>query len=129
MFGNALKCSLMILIGLALPGCRSVGPQTIPRDQFDYAESMRDASKEQMLLNMVGLRYAEAPMFLKVTSVINQYSLEGAVSAAAPPYQQQAAAAPPVGVAGRYADVLRSSHPLYCMHPSRCPSEFCQPGP
>jgi hypothetical protein len=85
-------------------GCRSVGPKTIPRDQFDYAESMRDAAKEQMLLNMVGLRYAEAPMFLKVTSVINQYSLEGSVSAAAPPYELQAAAAPPVGVRGRYAD-------------------------
>jgi len=95
---------LIIVVGLALVGCRSIGPKTIPRDQFDYAESMRDAAKEQMLLNMVGLRYAEAPMFLKVTSVINQYSLEGSVAAAAPPYELQAAAAPPLGVGGRYAD-------------------------
>jgi len=86
-------------------GCKSsIGPKTVPRDQFDYAEALRDAWKEQMLLNMVGLRYAEAPTFLKVTSVINQYSLEGSVSVAAPPYSLQAAAAPPLGIGGRYSD-------------------------
>jgi len=85
-------------------GCSSMGPKTIPVDQFNYAEALRDSWKEQMLLNMVGLRYAEAPLFLKVTSVINQYSLEGRVSAAAPPYQLQAAAAPPLGISGSYAD-------------------------
>jgi len=96
---------LVSIVLLVAPGCKSsVGPTTVRRDQFDYAEALRDAWKEQMLLNMVGLRYAEAPSFLKVTSVINQYSLEGAVSAAAPPYQLQAAAAPPVGISGRYSD-------------------------
>ena len=34
-----------------------------------------------MLLNMVRLRYADAPVFLEVTSIINQYALEGTVSA------------------------------------------------
>ncbi len=89
---------------LAVVGCVSVGPKTIPRDQFDYAEALRDSWKEQMLLNMVGLRYAEAPLFLKVTSVINQYSIDGKITAAAPPYKEQAAALPPVGVVGGYAD-------------------------
>jgi hypothetical protein len=68
---------------LAVVGCVSVGPKTIPRDQFDYAEALRDSWKEQMLLNMVGLRYAEAPLFLKVTSVINQYSIDGKITASA----------------------------------------------
>ena len=90
---------------LVVVGCKSsIGAKTVSGDQFDYAEALRDAWKEQMLLNMVGLRYAEAPMFLKVTSVINQYSIEGSISAAAPPYELQAAAAPPLGIAGRYSD-------------------------
>ena len=89
---------------LLVAGCSSMGSKTIPVDQFNYAEALRDSWKEQMLLNMVGLRYAEAPLFLKVTSVINQYSLEGRVSVAAPPYKEQAAALPPVGVGGSYAD-------------------------
>jgi hypothetical protein len=96
---------LLLIVLLVTVGCKSsIGAKTVSRDQFNYAEALRDAWKEQMLLNMVGLRYAEAPMFLKVTSVINQYSIEGSVSASAPPYELQAAAAPPLGIAGRYAD-------------------------
>ena len=91
-------------IVLLAVGCSSIGPETIPRDRFDYVEAIRDSGKEQMLLNMVGLRYAEAPLFLRVTSVISQYSIDGRVSAAAPPYELQAAAAPPLGVSGGYSD-------------------------
>jgi len=101
------KCwfGLLAIALLVSVGCKSsIGAKTVTRDQFNYAEALREAWKEQMLLNMVGLRYAEAPTFLKVTSVINQYSLEGAVSASAPPYELQAAAAPPLGISGRYSD-------------------------
>ena len=96
---------LLLIVLLVAVGCKSsIGAKTITGDQFNYAEALRDAWKEQMLLNMVGLRYAEAPMFLKVTSVINQYSIEGSITAAAPPYELQAAAAPPLGIAGRFSD-------------------------
>ena len=88
-----------------LTGCKSsIGPKTVVRDQFDYAEALRDAAKEQMLLNMVGLRYSEAPQFLKVTSVINQYSLEGDVTLLSPPYDSAAAIGSPVGISGRFSD-------------------------
>jgi len=100
-WGRAGSTVAIVLLGV---GCSSIGPQTIPRDRFDYVEAIRDSAKEQMLLNMVGLRYAEAPLFLRVTSVISQYSIDGRVSAAAPPYELQAAAAPPLGVSGGYAD-------------------------
>jgi hypothetical protein len=103
--GKTRWLGLLLIVLLVTVGCKSsIGAKTVTGDQFNYAEALRDAWKEQMLLNMVGLRYAEAPMFLKVTSVINQYSLEGSVSAAAPPYDLQAAAAPPLGIAGRYSD-------------------------
>ena len=105
MIGKTRWLGLLLIVLLVAVGCKSsIGAKTVTGDQFNYAEALRDAWKEQMLLNMVGLRYAEAPMFLKVTSVINQYSLEGSVSAAAPPYDLQAAAAPPLGIAGRYSD-------------------------
>jgi hypothetical protein len=80
---------LVLTVLLASVGCRSsIGVKTVPRDQFDYAEALREAWKEQMLLNLVGLRYAEAPMFLRVASVINSYSIEGTVAAASPGYDQ-----------------------------------------
>jgi hypothetical protein len=54
--------SLFSIVVMATAGCTSsIGVKTVPRDQFDYAEALRDAWKEQMLLNLVGLRYAEAP--------------------------------------------------------------------
>lgn len=93
----------IVLAGAA--GCTSsIGVKTVPRDQFDYAEALRDAWKEQMLLNLVGLRYAEAPMFLKVTSVINSCSIEGTVATASPGYDQQSVINPPLQIGGRYAD-------------------------
>jgi hypothetical protein len=103
--GKRRWIGLLAISLLVAVGCKSsIGAKTVTRDQFNYAEALREAWKEQMLLNMVGLRYAEAPTFLKVTSVINQYSLEGSVSAAAPPYDLQAAAAPPLGISGRFSD-------------------------
>jgi len=100
-WGRVGSTAAIVLLAV---GCSSIGPETIPRDRFDYVEAIRDSGKEQMLLNMVGLRYAEAPLFLRVTSVISQYSIDGRVSAAAPPYELQAAAVPPLGVSGGYAD-------------------------
>jgi len=96
---------LLLIVLLVTVGCKSsIGAKTVPRDQFDYAEALRDAWKEQMLLNMVGLRYAEAPMFLKVTSVINQYSLEGSAGVNSPGYSGDVPVMPPLSAGGRYSD-------------------------
>ena len=74
---------LLLLLVLLLPGCFSgIGQQSIPRDRFDYNSAIADSWKEQMLLNMVRLRYGEAPVFLNVASIIAQYTLEGRVSLA-----------------------------------------------
>jgi hypothetical protein len=65
---------------LATAACASVGPRTIPRDQFDYGAAIANSGKEQLLFNIVRLRYVEAPVFVNVASVINQYALESQVS-------------------------------------------------
>ena len=65
---------------LLMASCSSMGPKTIPRDQFDYGNSIAGAAREQILANIVGLRYVEAPLFVNVSSVINQYGLEGEVA-------------------------------------------------
>jgi hypothetical protein len=53
------------------------------RDRFDYSEAISRSWKENMLLNLVKLRYADAPLFLDVSSVVEQYTLQGQMSAAA----------------------------------------------
>jgi len=71
-----LKLLLAIFVLSCLNGCVSIGPETLDRDRFDYTDAISDSWKRQMLLNVVKMRYADAPVFLDVTSVINQYLLE-----------------------------------------------------
>jgi hypothetical protein len=68
---------------LALTGCGSIGPATVPRDRIDYAGAMADSWKRQTLLNVVRLRYADTPSFMDVSSVIASYAFIGNVDASA----------------------------------------------
>jgi hypothetical protein len=65
---------------LIVTGCASVGPPTVARDRFDYVTSVSDSWKRQMLLNMLKIRYSDAPIFMDVASVINAYEVSGDVS-------------------------------------------------
>jgi hypothetical protein len=71
--------STMILIFTGLSGCASIGPRTVARDRFDYISAISESWKAQMLLNVVKLRYADAPVFLDVASVITQTGYQGIV--------------------------------------------------
>jgi hypothetical protein len=64
--------SIVILFSLSLSGCASIGPRTVARDRFDYIAAISESWKAQMLLNLVKLRYGDAPVFLDVASVITQ---------------------------------------------------------
>ncbi len=79
---TALRPIVLCLIAASICGCASVGPQTIPRDRFDYNAAISDSWKEQTLLNIVKLRYADMPLFVEVASVVSGYSLEGSVNLA-----------------------------------------------
>jgi len=75
------QAARIISIGLIaamsfMSGCAGIGPDTIARDRFDYTFAISDSWKSQMLLNIVKMRYGDAPIFLDVASVINQYSVE-----------------------------------------------------
>jgi hypothetical protein len=70
----------IILILAGLNGCASIGPGTVARDRFDYIAAISDSWKAQMLLNLVKLRYADAPVFLDVASVITQTGVQGTLA-------------------------------------------------
>jgi hypothetical protein len=64
-----------------LAGCTAIGPATVARDRFDYTTAVADSWKRQMLFNIVKIRYGDAPIFLDVASVINQYELQANLNA------------------------------------------------
>ena len=75
-----MRKSFVPILGVAamftvLTGCASIGPSTVARDRFDYTTAVSDSWKRQMLLNIVKIRYGDAPIFLDVASIINQYQL------------------------------------------------------
>ena len=74
----------MLLLAVTITACHSIGYTTLGRDHFDYNEAISASWKEQLLLNMVRLRYGDAPVFLDVVSVIAQYQVGAQVSANAP---------------------------------------------
>ena len=73
---------LIVILGAALvAGCTSIGPGSVPRDRIDYAGAIADSWREQTLLNIVKLRYFDAPAFLEVSSIIGSYTVQGGVNA------------------------------------------------
>jgi hypothetical protein len=96
----------LVLVGvLLLAGCASVGPTTITRDRFDYVSAISESWKRQTLLNLLKVRYTDAPVFMDVASVISSYSLEGEVrmfGEYAPPNRGDTVAG--VSGTGRYTD-------------------------
>ena len=73
----------LVLLCLVLSACHSIGPGTVPRDRVDYSNALSDSWKDQMLLNIVRLRYADTPTFMDVSSVISAYTVQGAAQAGA----------------------------------------------
>jgi len=54
-----------------------LGPRTIPGDRFNYNEAGAQSASEQLLLNIVRLRYGEPTYWLEITSMLSQYELKG----------------------------------------------------
>ncbi|MGH6644342.1 MAG: hypothetical protein ACRED3_16770, partial [Bradyrhizobium sp.] len=77
------KALSAMLMAMMVSGCSSMGPGTVPRDRVDYANALSDSWKDQMLLNIVRLRYADTPTFMDVSSVIAAYTIQIAGSAGA----------------------------------------------
>lgn len=75
------RAVMLLGIILVLGGCASTGPGSIVRDRFDYTAAIKESWRQQLLANIVGLRYAEPPVFVDVASIISQYELQGELSA------------------------------------------------
>jgi hypothetical protein len=98
------KAARGILMLVGLSGCASIGPATVARDRFDYITAISDSRKSQMLLNLVKLRYGNAPEFLDVTSVINQYTVEASGGFLGSWFQNPFSSAQSLNAQGSYSD-------------------------
>lgn len=72
--------AVFVLVGLSACATK-MGPRTVAPNRFNYNEAITHSLNEQLLLNLVRLRYRDTPMFVDVGAVIAQYSLTGSASA------------------------------------------------
>ena len=67
--------ALLLLVGSG--GCFQLGPATLGVTQRDFNEAIVRAQNEQLLLNLVRLRYRDNPYFVEVSGITSQQSIGG----------------------------------------------------
>ena len=70
----------IIFTTLFVSGCHFIGPSALRQGGMDYNIAIQRTNDEQLLLNLVRLKYRDTPVFLNVTSVSTQFSFTGEAS-------------------------------------------------
>ncbi len=69
------RCLFPFLAVVLIAGCNSIGPHAMIVGRSAYNDALATTQSEQLLHNLVRIRYLEMPVFLEVTSVNTQYEL------------------------------------------------------
>ncbi len=77
---RVFKFLLVVSTTGALPACQTLGPGTLSTGLKSYNEVMSTATDEQLLLNVVRVRYRDAPYFLDVAGVTASQTLAATAS-------------------------------------------------
>jgi hypothetical protein len=67
---------ILILLACSLAAGCSIGPRTLESTRLRYNEAVKTTSEEQLLLNIVRLRYTDTPSSLSVSAIVEQPELE-----------------------------------------------------
>jgi hypothetical protein len=80
--GSSGRRAGLFAIAIALSGCAGYGPSIMPDDRLAYTTAVARSLEEQVLINIVRLRYGEAPSFVDVSSIVAgyEYVREGSIS-------------------------------------------------
>lgn len=74
-----LPLSIIGFLVLLLGGCANISPEIYQGTANGYNVAMQKVSEEQLLLNIVRLRYRDAPFFFETSSVTSQLELSSSV--------------------------------------------------
>jgi len=78
---RATYCGVLFCGALLCAGGCSFGPRALENTHGKYNEAVAQVTEEEMLLNIVRLRYNDHPERIEVTSIASQYELQAAAEA------------------------------------------------
>ena len=78
-----LLICLMAILPLSLISCVNLGPTTLKSERSNYNLAVQRTNDEQLMLNLVRLKYRDTPFFMEVSSVASQFSLSTSAKASA----------------------------------------------
>jgi hypothetical protein len=76
--------NLIIALVMLMPlieSCSYIGPNSVNNDRRRYNEVLQATNDEELLLNLVRMRYSDTPSFVNVNSITSQLSVSASTSA------------------------------------------------
>lgn len=73
--------SLVMSVTVGVSGCAGLGSGAIQGSRTDYNVAIRQTESEQLLLNLVRLRYRDQVLFLETASLTTQFTFGGSLAA------------------------------------------------
>ena len=64
-----------LLFTVLAAGCSVIGPRSLKQSRLQYNEVVKVTSEEEMLLNIVRLRYVDTPSSLQISNIAAQFEL------------------------------------------------------
>ncbi|MGP0064582.1 MAG: hypothetical protein ACLQGP_13415 [Isosphaeraceae bacterium] len=69
------RVAVLLIAWAGVSGC--VGPKAVRYTRLRYNEVVRDTNDEQLLVNIVRLRYADSPVFIDLPNITSQFEVSG----------------------------------------------------
>mgnify|MGYP000844601073 CR=1 FL=1 len=74
------RALILCCLGLLLAAC-TAGPRLLPGNRLDYNRNIQRSNEEELLLNIVRMRYYEQPFFLQVGSISSNFGISAGLGA------------------------------------------------
>ena len=69
------RVAVLLAVWAGYSGC--LGPNAVRYTRMRYNEVVRDTNDQQLLMNIVRLRYADSPVFIDLPNITSQFEVAG----------------------------------------------------
>ena len=67
---------LLVILSSILFSCAKYGPVFLQSERSQYNQAIQKTNDEQLLLNLVRLKYHDTPLFMEVNNIASQFTLQ-----------------------------------------------------